>query len=456
MKKSILLFAILLNVSGHTQVKSISITSADIALNKLTNRLKIIEEKTVDIPIYKDTLIETQEYQEVVREMNQYREGYNEWLKVKKTNEEFNTDIATIINKLESYIKSKENYEITKPLIDEAQRLILKNKIYYHDSYGRTNNELIILSPNGKKPQKTKSFLDDPNYETPIERCLWYCKAINKLDQPTKYQNVTNYLELEKQLVTVRQFETIRVSSNKTVTKKCLLLDEVTIVQESELIGDFTVSDSKYAILYDSEGHANNEVIEMSLLKLNFDKQKTLGSEIFTNATTGKKYFSNSPELLSNIESQKKLMFEKQHSREELSKYGIIYYDKERESDMLKIKTGVIKLSNYNQKDIPEFIVIYNSLYAKYGSIINQMPAHIAMLKKYYTLHRMQGRNMSQTNINAWIKAVKSATPIRASMRVIIMNEHYGDMGFYPNLTNGGVHENFDLYYNAGLTILGL
>jgi hypothetical protein len=63
---------------------------------------------------------------------------------------------------------------------------------------------------------------------------------------------------------------------------------------------------------------------------------------------------------------------------------------------------------------------------------------------------------MSQTNINAWIKAVKSAVPIRTSMQGIIMNEHFGDFGFYPNLKYEGRHEDFDLYYNASLSILGL
>ncbi|MFV5701194.1 hypothetical protein ACM55F_04910 [Flavobacterium sp. XS2P12] len=456
MKKTILFLAALLSLSGYSQQKLISLSAEDVLSNKLTNSLKIIEEKSIDIPIYKDTLIETGEYKELVREMNRYKRDYDQWLKVKKVNEKFNADITTIINNLESYSKSKENYETTKPLIDEAQNLILKNKIYYHDRYGRTNNELIILSPNGKKPQKTRSFLDETNYETPIERCLWYCKAINKLEEPTKAWEVDRYLDYERKVLSVNQFEKKRLPSSNTIVKKCLLLNETTIVQDSELVGDFEVSDSKYAILYDSEGHTNNEIIEVSLIKPDFDKPKALGSEIFTNVTTGKKYFSDNPELLSNIESQKKLMSEKQESRKELSKYGTVYYDKERESYMLKIKTGAIKLSSYNLQDIPEFITIYNSLYTKYGSIINQMPAHIAILKKYYTLHRMQGRNMSQTNINAWIKAVKSAAPIRTSMRGIIMNEHYGDFGFYPNFKNEERHEDFDLYYNASLSILGL
>lgn len=456
MKKAITLLTLLLSVLGYSQQKSISITTEDAVINMLTSSLKIIEEKNIDIPVYKDTLVETQEYKEVFREMNRYRKDYDQWLKFKKNNEEINADIATIINNLESYSKSKEKYEITKPLIDETQNLILKNKIYYHDSYGRTNNELIILSPNGKKPQKTRSFLEDTNYETPIERCLWYCKAINKIEEPTKTLEVDRYLDYERKLLSVNQFEKKRLPSSNTIVKKCLLLNETTIVQDSELVGDFEVSDLKYAILADSEGHTNNEVIAVSLIKPDFHKPKTLGSEIFTNVTTGKKYFSDQPELLSNIESQKKLLLEKQKSRQELGKYGTIYYDKERESDMLKIQTGAIKLSNYNPQDIPEFVAIYNSLYTKYGSIINQMPAHIAILKKYYTLHRMQGRNMSQTNINTWIKSVKSAAPIRTSMRGIIMNEHFGDLGFYPNLKYEERHEDFDLYYNASLSILGL
>ena len=456
MKKVLALQAILLCLSGYSQQKSICISAEDVLMYKLTNSLKIIEEKNVNIPIYMDTLVETQEYKEVILERNRYKANYDQWLKFKKNNEEFNTDIATIINNLETYSKSKENYERTKPLIDEAQNLILKNKIYYHDRYGRTNNELIILSPNGKKPQKTRSFLDQSNYETPIERCLWYCKAINKLEEPTKAWEVDRYLDSERKLVTVDQFKKKRLPSNNVIVKKCLLLNETTLVQDSELVGDFEVSDSKYAILVESEGHTNNEVIAVSLIKPDFDKPKVLGSEIFTNVTTGKKYFSDNPELLSNIESQKKLIGEKQQSRKELSKYGTVYYDKERESEMLKIQTGAMNLSRYNPQDIPQFVSIYNSLYTKYGSIINQMPAHIAILKKYYTLQRMQGRNMSQANINTWIKSVKSATPIRTSIRGIIMNEHFGDLGFYPNLKYEERHEDFDLYYNASLSILGL
>ncbi len=456
MKKAITLLALLLSILGYSQQKSISITTEDVVINKLTSSLKIIEEKNIDIPVYKDTLVETQEYKEVFREMNRYRKDYDQWLKFKKNNEEINADIATIINNLESYSKSKEKYEITKPLIDEAQNLILKNKIYYHDSYGRTNNELIILSPNGKKPQKTRSFLDQSNYETTIERCLWYCKAINKLEEPTKAWEVDRYLDSERKLVTVDQFKKKRLPSNNVIVKKCLLLNGSTIVQDSELVGDFEVSNSKYTVLYDSEGYVNNEVIEGTLLDQKVNKPKTLGSEIFTNVTTGKKYFSDNPELLSNIESQKKLIAEKQQSRKELSKYGTVYYDKERESEMLKIETGAMNLSRYNPQDIPQFVSIYNSLYTKYGSIINQMPAHIAILKKYYTLQRMQGRNMSQANINTWIKAVKSAAPIRTSIRGIIMNEHFGDLGFYPNLKYEERHEDFDLYYNASLSILGL
>jgi hypothetical protein len=138
-----------------------------------------------------------------------------------------------------------------------------------------------------------------------------------------------------------------------------------------------------------------------------------------------------------------------------LAKYGTVYYDKERESVMLKIQTGVMKLSGYNPKDIPEFVSIYNSLYTKEVTIVKQMPAHIAILKKFYTLHRIQGRNMSQTNINAWIKAVKLATPLRESMQKIVMNDHYGDFNFYPNLKYEGTPEDFDLYFNASWSILG-
>ncbi|MDI6047793.1 hypothetical protein [Flavobacterium yafengii] len=102
MKKTFTLLAILLSVSGYSQQKSISLSAEDIIINKLTNSLKIIEEKNIDIPIYKDTLVETQEYKVVVREMNRYKEEYDQWLKFKKKNEEFNADITTIINNLES------------------------------------------------------------------------------------------------------------------------------------------------------------------------------------------------------------------------------------------------------------------------------------------------------------------------------------------------------------------
>jgi hypothetical protein len=83
------------------------------------------------------------------------------------------------------------------------------------------------------------------------------------------------------------------------------------------------------------------------------------------------------------------------------------------------------------------------------------MPAHITILKKFYTLHRVQGRNMSQTNVNAWIKAVKSAMPLREFMQKNVMNNHYGDFNFYPNLKYEGTLEDFDLYYNASWSILG-
>ena len=456
MKKTITLLEILLCLSGYSQQKSISLSAEDVIIYKLTNSVKIIEEKSVNIPIYMDTLVETQEYKEVILQRNRYKANYDQWLKFKKNNEEFNTDIATIINNLEKYSKSKDNYETTKPLIDEAQNLILKNKIYYHDRYGRTNNELILLSSNGKKPQKTGSFLNETNYETPIERCLLYCKTINKVEEPTKAWEVDRYLDYERKLLSLNQFEKKRLPSKNTILKKCLLLNETTIIKDSELVGDFEVSDSKYVVMYDSEGHTNNEVIAVSLIEPDFDKPKVLGSEILRNTATGKKYFSDEPELLSNMESQKKLLLEKQKARQELGKYGTIYYDTERESDMLKIQTGAIKLSKYNPQDIPEFISIYNSLYTKYGKIIIQMPVHITLLKKYYTLHRMQGKKMSQTNINAWIKSVKSATSLRTSMRGIIMNEHFGDLDFYPNLKYEGRHEDFDLYYNASLSILGL
>jgi hypothetical protein len=456
MKKAFALLAILLSVSGYSQQKSIRITAEDISANKLTNSLKIVEEKTVNIPIYKDTLVKTKEYKDLVGWMNGYKQEYNVWLKEKKTNEEYNTDIAKIINNLETYMKSKENYEITKPLIDEAQNLILKNKIYYHDYYGRTNNELIILSLNGKKPQKSKSFLDGPDYETPIERCLSYCKSIKNLEEPYKGLSIERYLEYEKKIATAQQFETIRVPSNKTVTTKRLLLDDAAILQELELIGTFNISESKYAVLLESEDHANNEVIEVALLNPKATKTKNVGSEIFTNVVTGKKYLSENPELLSELETNRKEIAERQQTKQQLSKYGTVYYDKERESDMLKIQTGAMKLSSYNPQDIPEFVSIYNSLYGKLESNVKQIPAHIAVLKKYYTLYQVQRRNMSQANINAWITAVKSATPLRKSMGEIVMNDHYGDAGFYPNLKYEGTQEDFDLYYNAALSILGI
>ena len=139
-----------------------------------------------------------------------------------------------------------------------------------------------------------------------------------------------------------------------------------------------------------------------------------------------------------------------------LAKYGTLYYDKELESDMLKIKTGAMKLSNYNPQDIPEFVAIYNSLYTKTASIVKQMPVHITALKKYCNLYQIQRRNMSQTNISAWTKALKAATPIREAMQKIIMDDHYGDMSFYPTLKSERIQEDFDLYYNAGLRILGI
>lgn len=276
MKKTFTLLVILLCVSVYSQPKSISLTTEDIIINKLTNSLKILEEKSIDIPIYKDTLIESDEYKDLVREMNRFKKEYDQWLKFKKINEEVNADITTIINNLEAYSKSKENYETTKPLIDEAQHLILKNKIYYHDRYGRTNNELIILSPKGKKPQKTRSLLDAPDYETPIERCLSYCKSIKKPEEPYKDLSVIRYQDFEKQLAATQQFETIRVPSNKTVTTKRLLLVDTAISQESELIGTFNISESKYAVLLESDGHANNEVIEVALLNPEATKTKNI------------------------------------------------------------------------------------------------------------------------------------------------------------------------------------
>ena len=131
MKKTITLLVIILCLSGYSQQKSISLSAEDVIIYKLTNSVKIIEEKSVNIPIYTDTLVKTQEYKEVILQRNRYKANYDQWLKFKKNNEEFNTDIATIINNLETYSKSKDNYETTKPLIDEAQNLILKNKIYY-------------------------------------------------------------------------------------------------------------------------------------------------------------------------------------------------------------------------------------------------------------------------------------------------------------------------------------
>ena len=139
-----------------------------------------------------------------------------------------------------------------------------------------------------------------------------------------------------------------------------------------------------------------------------------------------------------------------------LAKFGTLYYNKELESDMLKIRTGAMKLSKYNPQDIPEFVAIYNSLYTKSASIVKQMPVHITALKKYYNLYQIQRRNMSQANISAWSKAIKIATPIRVAMEKIVMDEHYGDISFYPTLKYEGIHEDFDSYYNASLTILGL
>lgn len=453
MKKTIALLTLLICLSGYSQEKTISISAEDLAFNKLTSVLKIVEEKTIDIPIYKDTLVKTKEYKEIVSSMDGYKNEYDKWSKVKKTNEEFNVDIATIVNNLESYIQSKEDYEVTKPLIDETQQLILKNKIYYHDRYGRTNNELIILSSNGKKPQKSRSFLENPDYETPIERCLRYCKSVKK-EEPAKYLYVTRYLELEKQLDSVQEFETIRVPSNKMTSKKCLLLNNSAIIQESDLIGTFYVSESKYAILSESEGHTDNEVVAFFGKKVN--NQKSVESEIFTSVTTGKKYFSANPELLSEMETNRKQMAEKKQAIQQLSKFGTVYYDKARESDMLKIQTGAMKLSGYNPKDIPEFISIYNSLYGKLENNVKQMPAHITVLKKFYSLHRIQGRMMSQANINAWSQAVKTATPIRQSIQKIVMAEHFGDASFYPNAKYIGTQEDFDLYYNASVSILGI
>jgi hypothetical protein len=433
-----------------------SLTARDILNNKLTNSLKIVEEKSIDIPIYKDTLLETSAYKEIVAELNRYKKEYDQWLKLKKSNEAFNADITTIINNLETYSKSTEKYETTKPLIEETQHLIFKNKMYYHDRYGRTNNELIVLSPNGKKPQKTRSLFDTPDYETPLERCLSYCKSIKKLEEPYKDLSVSRYQEFEKQLAATQQFETMRVPSNKTVTVKRVLLFDTAIVQESDLIGTFTISESKYAVVLESEGHAHNELIVVALLNPKATVMKNIGSEIFTNVVTGIKYFSENTEIVQNIELQKKLVVEAQQTKRDLSKYGTVYYDKERETDMLKIQTGALKLSSYNPEDIAQFVSIYNSLYGKYTSIVNQMPPHISVLKKYYTLHRVQGRNMTQTNINAWIIAVKSAAPLRKSLAAIIMNDHFGDFGFYPNLKYEGRHEDFDSYYNASCSILGL
>lgn len=449
MKKSIAFLVLLLSFSAYSQQKSISISSEDIVINKLTDGIKIVEEKTVTIPIYKDTLVETAEYKEIIQSMNRYKLNYDQWLNVKKTNEEYNADIAKIINNLETYIKSKEDYEITKPLIYEAQNLITKNNISY---YGGST----MLSPNGKKPQKTKSFLDDPNYKTPVEKYIAVCKSIEKRNEPWKSYDVNNYLKLEEKLSAIQQFETIRVPSDKAINKKCLVLNDSVIVKESDLIGTFSVSDSKYAVLPQSENYANNEVVAVALLNQNIDNQNKLGSEILTNVVTGKKYLSENPNLLSDIESQKKLLLEKQQMRKELSKYGTVYYDKERESDMLKIQTGIMKLSSYDPQEIPEFVSIYNSLYTKLANNIKQMPAHITVLKKYYMIHRIQGRNMSQTNINAWINAVKLATPLRKSMQETVMNDHYGDYGFFPNTKYVGTHEDFDLYYNASLSILGI
>ena len=455
MKKTITLLTLLLITLGYSQENSININVEDVAISGLFSNFKFVEEKISNIPIYKDTLIETQKYTELLRKMNSYQEDYNKWLSVKKNNEEFNADIETIENNLETYVKSKEDYSITKPLIDNAQNLILKNKIYNYDGYGRPNHELIILSKNGKKPQKTRSFLDDMNYETPIEICLRYCKSTNKLNEPTKSQSVTNYIELEEQLARTKRFENQRLPTNKSTTKKGLLMNLDSFVPNAELIGTYTISQSKYTIMNNSEGYAENELVE-TVISSESSSSKKMVSEILTNTLTGKKYVCTNSNLLSELEAKRKESTIKQQALLQMSKYGTVYYDKERESNMLKIQTGVLKLSSYDLQDIPELVSAYNSLYTKLANNIKQMPTHIAILKKYYNLYQIQRRNMSQATILAWSKAMKSARPIRESMQKLVLDKHFGDYGFYPILKYQGTDEDFDLYYNASLNILGL
>lgn len=455
MNKTITLLTLFVFTLGYSQENSITITTEDVAINGLFSNFKFVEEKTANIPIYKDTLIETTEYKGLNSKMNTYKEAYNRWLNQKKTNEEFNTDIASIVNNLETFVKSKEDYLVTKPLIETAQILILKNKICYLDGYGRSNNELIILSKNGKKPQKTRSFMDDVKFETPLEICLRNCKSLNKLNEPEKSQNVINYIELEEQMAATKRYENKRLPTDKIIAKKGFILNRDLIIPNTELIGAFTISLSKYVLMNNSEGYAENELVEIAL-STETPTPKNTGSEILTNIITGKKYISTNSNILTELESKRKEIVLKQQALLQISKYGTVYYDKERESDMLKIQSGTLKLSSYNLKDIPELVPTYNSLYTKMGNIVKQMPPHIVILKKYYNLFHIQGRNMSQANISAWSKAINNATPIRESMQKLVMDNHFSDYGFYPKLKYEGTDEDFDLYYNAALTILGL
>ena len=455
MNKTITLLTLFVFTLGYSQENSITITTEDVAINGLFSNFKFVEEKTSNISIYKDTLIETPEYKGLYSKMNTYKEAYNRWLNQKKTNEEFNADIASIINNLETFVKSKEDYLVTKPLIETAQNLILKNKVCYLDGYGRSNNELIILSKNGKKPQKTRSFMDDVKYETPLEICLRNCKSLNKLNEPEKSQNIRNYIELEEEMLATKRYENKRLPTDKTIAKKGLIMNRDLLIPNTELIGAFSISHSRYVLMNNLEGYAENELVETNT-KSESESSKIIVSEILTNTISGKKYISTNSNILIELESKRKEIVLKQQVLLQISKYGTVYYDKERESDMLKIQTGTLQLSSYNLKDIPELVSAYNSLYTKIGNNKKLMPSYVAILKKYYNLYQIQRRNMSQANISAWSKAIKNATLIRESMQKLVLENHFGDYGFYPILKYQGTEEDFDLYYNAGLNILGL
>nr|WP_315219787.1 hypothetical protein [uncultured Flavobacterium sp.] len=262
--------------------------------------------KEIDYKAYDTAQVLTSEYKQELKNLERYRPAFDLYNNTLKENEEKQEVIRTITKNIDDFLNSNDKYDIKEKLLIDSQKLANKHgikvsaiddKIKLNDfiktsnTNQQTSTKNIFIYEQGKRSSKN----DLKTFQSEIQKI--------KITEPEKTNDYREYLESQKELVTIQKTETGKVLSDK-ISKKSVYVIAENPVELNVISGDF-IKLTDYYILVNKEieyKFVKNELITEKDEDYTFLKSDNDRFSIIKNSSTNQLFYIMSNQFIGQLE----------------------------------------------------------------------------------------------------------------------------------------------------------